>query len=272
DVKTGAEVRRFRADKRGIRAVALTRDGKIFASAGSGDQTIRLWEPATGRQIASCKDVAAGFPHILAVSADGKVLASVHNNSYLCLWEVPTGKQLHRLGGERIGMASVAFAPDGKTVATGGYEGHLRLWDVATGRVLESRLHRPALDQMAFSSDGRTLATGNQHRKEISLWEVKTGKLRQQLQGHQGHITALAFAPDGRRLASGSADATVLIWDVPGRPPREPQAGAQPTLAELDGRWRDLADEDAARAYRALCALAATPRPAVALVRKHVHP
>jgi WD40 repeat protein len=50
--------------------------------------------------------------------------------------------------------------------------------------------------------------------RTIQLWEVATMKLRREFDGHQGAIRSLAFSPDGRLLASGSADTTILIWEV----------------------------------------------------------
>jgi WD40 repeat protein len=38
--------------------------------------------------------------------------------------------------------------------------------------------------------------------------------------GHQNVVTCLAFAPNGKILASGSADKTIILWDVPGFQPR----------------------------------------------------
>jgi WD40 repeat protein len=38
--------------------------------------------------------------------------------------------------------------------------------------------------------------------------------------GHRNPVSCLAFDPTGRVLASGSADATIILWDVPGFRPR----------------------------------------------------
>jgi WD40 repeat protein len=35
------------------------------------------------------------------------------------------------------------------------------------------------------------------------------------LKGHTDVITQIQFNPDGKMLASGSADATIRLWDVP---------------------------------------------------------
>src|SRR5262249_21783631 len=85
----------------------------------------------------------------------------------------------------------------------------------------------------------------------IALWNVATKTEVAQLKGHHGYVSALEFAPDGKTLASGGRDTTILIWDVSGLTTKaKPQAAR-----DLAARWRHLADDDAARAYDAICAL-----------------
>ncbi len=66
---------------------------------------------------------------------------------------------------------------------------------------------------VAFSPNGQLLASGSWDNT-IKLWDVKTGKMRQTLQGHTDLVLSIAFSPNGLLLASGSADNTIKLWEV----------------------------------------------------------
>jgi hypothetical protein len=72
-------------------------------------------------------------------------------------------------------------------------------------------------------------------------------------------------------LASGSADTTVLIWDMslPGRLPPSPVALERDELLK---RWQALAESDAAKAFAAICELAAAPLESVAWIKDQLKP
>ena len=111
----------------GVNTIAFSPDGKVLAS-GAGDNTVRIWDLATGACQATLKGHCGGIDTI-AFSPDGKVLASGSwKDPIVRLWDPATGACQATLEGHSGGIHAVAFSPDGKVLASGSSDRTVRLW------------------------------------------------------------------------------------------------------------------------------------------------
>ncbi len=175
--------------------------------------------PSAGAQPAPIKAHGA-LVHAVAVSPDGKTLATAGFDNVVKLWEIAddgTLKEKKTLTGHTGPVYAVAFHPtDAKLIATASQDKTARIWDMTDAKMkTEFKGHADIVDAIAFSPDGKSLATAGAD-KAVKLWNQTDGKELKALGVHDGSVYSLAFSPDGKLLASAGAgkDNLVKIWDV----------------------------------------------------------
>ena len=111
------------------------RMGSTLASAGGRDETVRVWDVATGQEKNTLTGHTASVVSV-AFSPDGSTLASAggRNDNTVKMWDPATGHEKKTLTGHNAGLQGVEFSPDGATLASADSRGTVRLWDAATGR------------------------------------------------------------------------------------------------------------------------------------------
>ena len=139
----------------------------------------------------------------IAVSPDGKTLATAGGDALVTLWDVALGAPRGTLEGHERPVASIAFSPDGKTIATGGADRTVSLWN-ATSRAELITLRGPKkwITFLAFTPNGKTLASAFDGVPTVSLWDVTSGRLAATLTvpglaADEG-VSCLAIVPTAR--------------------------------------------------------------------------
>jgi dipeptidyl aminopeptidase/acylaminoacyl peptidase len=277
DARTGALLRAIGDgwDQKGPggRGVAFSPDGRTLAAAGfHRDKLVGIFDVQTGKRLQSLAGHTEWEIDALAFSPDGKLLAWSDRAGGLRVCDVDGGRTVHRPGGNAgAGASSLCFSPDGALLACG-QNSLVVVWDTVTWKEVR-RLggHEGGVFDLAFTPDGRSLATGCYDTK-VRLWEVATGEERCRFEGHRDRVYRIGISPDGRTVASGSADGEVLLWDVTGLATGRFRRAEPLSAAELEALWGELQSGDGARAYRAVCALAASPRQAVPFLKERLRP
>jgi RNA polymerase sigma factor (sigma-70 family) len=222
DAATGKDLHRLRGE--GVARFAFAPDGKTLVTRMAGDGVVAVWDVATGKELRRFGKPGErptgvrwnGFASLpgLAVSPDGKTLASAGDGICLTLLDLATGKEALALGGHRSGVTAVRYGPDGKTVISCGGDSTVRTWEAATGKeVGEFRLPAGVLTHQ-LSRDGRTLVT-READGTVRVWDATTGKERHTFGGTPQAFSSLGLSPDGKTLVGSDPRERVLrLYDT----------------------------------------------------------
>jgi WD40 repeat protein/tRNA A-37 threonylcarbamoyl transferase component Bud32 len=223
DVQTGNKLGTTTLPKKGGEvAIHLSQDGRtLFAmNRTATDSHVGVYEIETGKELMPHQG-HEGFVLCVAVSRDGRRLASGGGDRRVRLWDLGSWKKSEPLPPVRTltthedSVRAVAFSPDGKLLASGGDDGAILLWDGVSGERIKQLPGRlPNTHCIAFSPDGKILAAGG--NSIIRLWDLTSGKALDSIRGHTGVVRDVAFSPDGKLLSSSGVDRLLRLCEMPG--------------------------------------------------------
>jgi WD40 repeat protein/serine/threonine protein kinase len=224
-----------------VHDLLFTPDAQLVIT-GSRDQTVKIWEAATGRLLAT-KSFAESklVVSALAVTPDGRAVvigfARVKQDS---LEPVPVSIwRLRRVGNSvrvepglenplpgLVGhVFSLAISPDGRWLVAGSRNHQIRVFDLENQRpVAPLAGHSATVRAVVFSpQDANLLATAsyqesvtNEGAGEVKLWDMARRAEIATLH-RTGWYRCVAFSADGNQLAAGDHDGTLRVWDVESR-------------------------------------------------------
>ena len=156
----------------------------------------------------------------LAISPDGKKIASGGCDRLVRVWDLATGKLEHAIENHADWVFGIAFSPDSKLLITGSRDKTAKVWDLAAKEsVLTFPDHQNTVYAVGISGDGKTGFSagedGNVRQWHVTDASKQLGKqIRAMAQGKP--VFKIAYHRDAKPalLASGGADATVRLWNA----------------------------------------------------------
>src|SRR5262249_22613265 len=130
DTRSWKEMQPISAHTRGAYQVVFSPDGKNIFTCG-GDGLARMFELAKeGRDAQVFQEKSQNNIDCIAVSKDGRTLATGSVDHVIRLWDVATAQVVRVIQGHTDQIRSLVFSPHGTELASAGADQTVRLWPI----------------------------------------------------------------------------------------------------------------------------------------------
>jgi WD40 repeat protein len=232
DATNGALAGRVALEPELASQMAMSKDGKRLAAA---DWLGSIFILDLARSVTKVLTNRTGAVRAVALSPDGRQLATGGFDAVITLWEVDSGNELATFRGHGKDVLSLLYAPDGERLFSGGADGTVRAWRAHPTRTPAPAVVPPGAVAAAVSRNGRFLPlyhTNTQFGSVLDLETLREGFRAQLAPSYWSNVQTWAISPDGQQVAFGKLDGSVEIWAT-GKLPRVLQAHSN-ALAALE--------------------------------------
>jgi WD40 repeat protein len=186
-----------------VHGIVHLADGRRVIT-GSLDGSLRLWDLGSGAQIGEEWRDENVKVCPMALSPNGKTIATGSGSNSVGLWDVEMKKVISKWTGHTNVVCALCWSTDGERIASGSWDGTARVWDINTGKtILTIKTGHQWVYAVMYSPDSSKLATGGDREDAVKIRDAKTGELLKTLK-HDFPVYSLAWTSDGKKLISGS--------------------------------------------------------------------
>lgn len=214
----------------------------------SSDQTIRIWDYGSYKaQVQSESDLKynQSTPHArpisrIALSEDGKWVASASRIGLICLWDGISGMLKRSLGEHKQPVQSLVFSQDSRKLISAYDDKTVIIWSLEDDFQARTLLgHQTVVRCAVLSRDGALLASGSDDTT-VRVWDLMQPEVGHTIStreeeggremgeigesnaiqgvrifyGHSGFVFCVLFSQDGRYVVSGANDGEIMLWDL----------------------------------------------------------
>ncbi|KAK9452613.1 WD40-repeat-containing domain protein [Dipodascopsis uninucleata] len=214
----------IRGHKGAVLDLAFSRDSRAIFSC-STDQTLGVWDVESGirvRKHVGHDDIVNSIDH---VRRGPELIVSGSDDGTVGLWD-PRVKAAVDYMETDFPILAVAFGEAGSQIFSAGIDQEIKVWDVRQRNVLYTLPgHYEAVTSLNISDDTQFLVSHSMDNT-VRTWDIRPFAPESRLlRTYEGAIASpmeqnllrASFNPDGSKIIAGSADRTVVIWDVSSR-------------------------------------------------------
>ncbi|XP_008055980.1 U3 small nucleolar RNA-interacting protein 2 [Carlito syrichta] len=220
-VPTPGDIRVLRGHQLSITCLVITPDDLAIFSAAK-DCTIIKWSMESGRKlhvIPRAKKSAEGQPpghssHILcmAISSDGKYLASGDRSKLILIWEAQSCRHLYTFTGHRDAVSGLAFRRGTHQLYSTSHDRSVKVWNVAENAYVETLFgHQDAVAALDALSRECCVTAGGRDGT-VRVWKIPE-ESQLVFYGHQGSIDCIHLINE-EHMVSGADDGSVALWGL----------------------------------------------------------
>ncbi len=157
----------------------------------------------------------------LAISADGKRLATAGGDRVAKIWQWPSRQLEAVLEGHGAAVYGVALNGNGTQAATASADKAVLLWDLKTKlKITRITTHNGGVTGLAWTAADKVLATSSEDGLARTFTNFiehtgaeSTSSATERRLGGAGLLNAVAMSADGKMVAAGAQDGTVWLWN-----------------------------------------------------------
>ena len=199
DVATGRELIPPIAQNWNVSSVAFSPDSQMVA-AGSNDQTTRVWDARSGKELYKFGDVKG---YVVEPNGAGHIPEEA--------------------------VRAVAFSPTENILASAGADGKIRFFNIANGALAKTLVgHTSPIHSIVYSADGKKLISASEN--EIRIWNTESGDLVRDtgsnaIYDSTKNVASITLGPDGNTLCVLDNNSNLTLFALDGSwKPRNLQA------------------------------------------------
>ncbi|NXA33366.1 U3IP2 protein, partial [Eudromia elegans] len=224
-----ASIRVLRGHQQPITCLVISPDDKFIFSAAKDCSIIKCksGEVESGKRLCMVPRGKKGpeeeqpghTTHILcmAISSDGKYLATGDRSKLIMIWEAATCKHLYKFTGHRDAVSGLSFQKGTHQLYSASHDRSVKVWNVAENAYIETLFGHQDVITGLDSLSRECCVTSGGRDGTVRIWKIPE-ESQLVFYGHQGSIDCVQLINE-EHMVSGADDGSVALWGLAKKKP-----------------------------------------------------